>query len=37
VQPYDLAALGFVHVGEARKQQFDGAELELVAVDLGGS
>ena len=36
MQADDLAALLFVHVGEAREQQFDGAELQLVAVHAGG-
>ena len=36
VQADDLTARLFVHVGQAREQQFDGAELQVVAVDAFG-
>ena len=36
VQADDRAAAGFGHVGQAREQQFDGGQLQRVAVDAGG-
>ena len=36
VQADDRAALGFVHVGQAREQQFDGGEQQRVAVHARG-